>query len=163
MIWCFLFHFAEFRWMMLKDWTESHSLNCQFQEKWKYITKICSPLPLETYQIQKNKFQKILEDIRFYVEPLMSPSPSVFDLWHFNRLSHQFSRGKYSSIGSSGRVRGARNIKSMRPPLAAIFLWIIFTRPVGIMAPLPPPSPSIRYCILCLLLQTVGTILRRSD
>ena len=41
-----------------------------------------------------------------------------------------------TSNGSSGWVRGLRNMKSMRPPLAAIFLWLNFTGPArGGMAP----------------------------
>ena len=53
--------------------------------------------------------------------------------------------GCSNSSGSSGRVRrGPRNMKSMRPPLAAIFFMTYFYRARGgIMAPLAPPW--IRY------------------
>ena len=47
------------------------------------------------------------------------------------------------SSGSSRRVRvGPRNMKSMRPPLAVIFLWLIFTRPGGGRGPLGPPGSA---------------------
>ena len=53
-----------------------------------------------------------------------------------------YDEGIHSS-GSSGRVRGgARNMKSMRPPLAAIFLWPIFTGPGGPWPPWPPPGSA---------------------
>ena len=49
------------------------------------------------------------------------------------------------SSGSSGRVRGGgpRNMKSMRPPLAAIFFMTYFYRAGGgAMAPSPPPGSA---------------------
>ena len=42
------------------------------------------------------------------------------------------------SSGSRCRVRGARNMKSMRLPLAAIFLWLIF---MGLGRPWSPQPP----------------------
>ena len=55
----------------------------------------------------------------------------------------------YSS-GSSGRVRGGpRNMKSMGPPLAAIFFMTYFHRARGAMAPSAPPplDPLLIYHI----------------
>ena len=47
------------------------------------------------------------------------------------------------SSGSSGRVRGgARNMKSMRPPSAAIFFMTYFHRARGGHGPLGPPPGS---------------------
>ena len=46
------------------------------------------------------------------------------------------------SSGSSGRVKGgARNMKSMWPPLAAVFLMTYFYW-AGTMAPSPPGSAT---------------------
>ena len=45
-----------------------------------------------------------------------------------------------SSSGSSGQVRGARNM--MRPPLAAIFFMTNFYRAGG-AGPLAPPDPLL--------------------
>ena len=54
------------------------------------------------------------------------------------------------SSGSSGRVRGGlRNMKSMWPPLAAIFFMTYFHRARG--GPWPPRPPRIRYWISCAL------------
>ena len=51
------------------------------------------------------------------------------------------------SSGSSGRVRGPRNMKSMRPPSAAIFFITHFHRAGETW---PPRPPWIRYCSLCI-------------
>ena len=49
------------------------------------------------------------------------------------------------SIGSSGRGRGgARNMKSMCPPLVAIFFYDLFVQGLGAWPPRHPPW--IRYC-----------------
>ena len=56
--------------------------------------------------------------------------------------------GGSSSSGSSGRVRGGRETWNLCSRLwQPSFLWLIFTGPGGIMAPLPPP-PRIRYISL---------------
>ena len=53
-----------------------------------------------------------------------------------------FLRNKHSS-GSSGRVRGEpRNMKSMRPPSAAIFFMTYFYRAEGGHGPLGPPGSA---------------------
>ena len=55
-----------------------------------------------------------------------------------------------SSIGSSGRVGGGpRNMKSMWPPLAAIFFMTCFYRARGgPWPPRPPPgSATVIYCL----------------
>ena len=53
------------------------------------------------------------------------------------------------SSGSSGRVRGGpRNMKSMRPPSAAIFFMTYFHRAGGgAMAPSAPPGSATGYAI----------------
>ena len=48
------------------------------------------------------------------------------------------------SSGSSGWVRGARNMKYMRSPLAAIFFRLIFTGPGG-HGPLDPPDQLLPF------------------
>ena len=49
---------------------------------------------------------------------------------------------------SGGWGEGARNMKSMRPPLVAIFLWLILTGPWGDRPSYPPlpTHPRIHYC-----------------
>ena len=64
--------------------------------------------------------------------------------------------------GSSGRVRGPRNMKSVWPPLVAIFFMTYFYRAGG-HAPLSPPSTTQKYqkcSLFCsdLLQQSVVTI-----
>ena len=51
--------------------------------------------------------------------------------------------------GSSGRVRGrgARNMKSMQPPLVAIFLMTNFYRTGGGHGPLALPLDPLLLCI----------------
>ena len=48
----------------------------------------------------------------------------------------------HTSSRSSGQVRGARKMKSMRLPLAAIFFMTYFHRAGGAMAPSAPPPGS---------------------
>ena len=70
-------------------------------------------------------------------------------LCNMNTL-HQHHFPNRTSSGSSGRVRGGpRNMKSMRPPSAAIFFMTYFYRAGGGMAPsAPPPDPLLRT-MLC--------------
>ena len=57
-----------------------------------------------------------------------------------------FSSVTEHSSGSSGRVRGgARNMKSMRLPSAAIFFMTYFYRARGGMAPWAPLDPLLKH------------------
>ena len=81
-------------------------------------------------------------------------------LWdqHYWLHSQYYFRSTVSS-GSSGWVRGARNMKSMRPPLAAIFFMTYFHRAGGAMAPSAPLPGSATDCCsqLCCCVGSTST------
>ena len=76
------------------------------------------------------------------IESRNDPSPKS-EVVHKSPKSEVVHETKFSlkiSSGSSGRVRGGpRNMKSMRPPLAAIFFMTYFYRARG--GPWPPRPP----------------------
>ena len=60
------------------------------------------------------------------------------------KVVHRCDTAKETSGGSSGRVRGGpRNMKSMRPPSAAIFFMTYFYRARGGHGPLAPLDPLL--------------------
>ena len=85
-----------------------------------------------------------------YLIPVFTPLWISFCCWGILQWSNYLAA---ASSGSSDWVRGARNMKSMRPPSAAIFFMTYFYRARGGHGPLAPPGSATAE-LVCLTPKT---------
>ena len=66
-----------------------------------------------------------------------------FYIQHFNKHTKLAIMAQIFVVADlNGQVRGARNMKSMRLPLVAIFFMTYFHRAGGVLPPWPPPESA---------------------
>ena len=116
-------------------------ISCEFNSHWRQLQFL-----LKLFKTPRCQFCTEMSDLFYLRKPRMLCQ--LNDLHQVTVFDNVFNTQmiflvKRCSSGSSGRVRrGPRNMKSMQPPLAAIFFMTYFHRARGAMAPSPPPGSA---------------------